>query len=111
MIDWSRFDELCEEVGADAIEEVVELFLEEVEEVIARLRTGPDPTRLEEDLHFLKGSSLNLGFEAVSALCQAGEKNAAEGRAESVDLAEIISAFESSKACFLDNLPRRLSAA
>ncbi len=111
MIDWERFDELCEEVGADAIEEVVELFLEEVEEVIGRLRTQPDPARLEEDLHFLKGSSLNLGFEAVSSLCQAGEQDAAAGRTESIDIPEIIRAYESSRACFLESLPQRLQAA
>ena len=34
MIDWSRVNELRDEVGAEDFEEVVELFLEEVEEVI-----------------------------------------------------------------------------
>lgn len=101
MIDWERVEELRDEVGAADFGEVVELFLEEVEEVLARLRVAPEPARLEEDLHFLKGSALNLGFATFSDLCQAGEKAAANGHAAQVDLAEILGAYEHSKPEFL----------
>ena len=37
MIDWARVSELRDEVGAEDFDEVVELFLEEVDEAIAAL--------------------------------------------------------------------------
>lgn len=110
MIDWSRVDELCEEVGPEDFDEVVELFLEEVEEVIARMRSAPDLTQLEQDLHFLKGSALSLGFAAFSDLCQDGERLSAEGQAEAVDVAAIVAEYERSKTAFLAELPTRLAA-
>ena len=51
MIDWERIIVLRDEVGAEDFGEVVELFLDEVEEVISRLRATPDMSTLEEDLH------------------------------------------------------------
>ncbi|MDU9004254.1 Hpt domain-containing protein [Sedimentitalea todarodis] len=110
MIDWSRVNELCDEVGSEDFDEVVELFLEEVEEVIARLRTAPDPLQLEQDLHFLKGSALSLGFTTFSNLCQDGERVSADGQADSVNLAEIVAEFERSKAAFIAELPERVAA-
>lgn len=110
MIDWSRVNELCGEVGAEDFDEVVELFLEEVEEVIEKLRTAPDISQLEQDLHFLKGSALSLGFAAFSDLCQAGERVSADGHADKVNISEIIAEFERSKAGFLAELSTRLAA-
>ncbi len=105
MIEWSRVNELREEVGAEDFEEVVELFLEEVEEVIDRLRSAPDPANLEGDLHFLKGSALNLGFEHFSGLCQIGEAQSAKGQATDVNLGEILTSFEKSKSVFQAEAP------
>ncbi|MGR3623186.1 Hpt domain-containing protein [Pseudophaeobacter sp.] len=104
MIDWPRVKELKDEIGPDDFAEVVELFLEEVEEVVGKLRSG-DRSQLEQDLHFLKGSALNLGFEDFSQLCQIGERQSAEGDAQGVDLAEILDKFETSKQRFLADLP------
>ena len=110
MIDWNRLKELREEVGPDDFDEVVALFLEEVEAVIDRLRTHPDPPGLEDDLHFLKGSALSLGFRQFSALCQIGENDAAKGNAACVDLNEIVICYDTSKAVFLANLKRQIAA-
>ncbi len=77
MISWERVRELRDEIGEDDFCEVVDLFLEEVEEVLARLRAEPNPASYEADLHFLKGSALNLGFQALGALCRDGEVRAA----------------------------------
>lgn len=104
MIDWDRVDELRSEVGPEEFPEVVELFLEEVEELIARLRTDPDPAKFEEDLHFLKGSAWNLGFAAFGTMCQIGEKLAATGRAEGVNLDHILAIYDESKKMFLARL-------
>ncbi|MBY6135609.1 Hpt domain-containing protein [Leisingera sp. XS_AS12] len=103
MIDWPRVSELREEVGAEDFDEVVEIFLEEVEGVINKL-AGGDHGQLEQDLHFLKGSALNLGFEEFSGLCLDGERKAADGQAGNVDVAAIIASYQTSKSSFLSGL-------
>ena len=110
MIDWDRLKELRDEVGAEDFDEVVELFLDEVEGVMDRLRDSPDVDTLEEDLHFLKGSALSLGFKEFSALCQTGETNAAQGNADQIDLPEILSCYDASKSIFMADLPAQLAA-
>src|SRR5690606_20529143 len=84
MIDWERVAELQSEIGADGFGEVLELFLDEVEGVVMRL--GQRLAKLEDDLHFLKGSAWNLGFRSFGAMCQTGERMAAAGMAAQVDI-------------------------
>jgi HPt (histidine-containing phosphotransfer) domain-containing protein len=105
-IDWAQLTMLREEVGPDAIGEVAEAFLEEVEEVIERLAAAPDPARLRADMHFIKGSALSLGFAPFAVLCAEAEAAAAAGRASEVDLAEIFACYDRSKAEFLAGLER-----
>ncbi|WP_299349083.1 Hpt domain-containing protein [uncultured Shimia sp.] len=104
MINWERVNELREEIGAEDFAEVVELFLEEVELVIEKLRESPDYATLGEDLHFLKGSALNLGFRNFSGLCQAGETASSEEAAASVDIPEILGSYKTSKQAFQEGL-------
>jgi histidine phosphotransfer protein HptB len=101
MIDWSRVDDLRDEVGAEDFREVVDLFLDEVDEVIERMKRHPTQSSVEEDLHFLKGSSLNLGFAAFSSLCAAGERAARNGKAKTVDLGQIFDAYAQSRDAFV----------
>jgi len=56
MIDW-----------AEDFDEVVELFLEEVDEAIVALRDLTDLSELEPQCHFLKGSALNIGQQREKA--------------------------------------------
>lgn len=100
MISWDRVNELREEIGDDDFAEVAEMFLEEVAEVIQRLKTNPVPAQYEEDLHFLKGSALNLGFRALSTLCQAGERKAASGDYASIVLEPVFEVYAQSCAEF-----------
>ena len=109
MIDWTRVMELCDEVGAEDLDEVVELFFEEVEEVTDRIRTSPDPVTLEADLHFLKGSALSLGFSSFAELCQTGETASANGEASDVDVPTILKSYDASKTVFVEDLPRMLA--
>lgn len=99
MIDWDRVNELKEEVGADDFEEVVEIFLEEVDGTLERLSSSGNPPG-RDDFHFLKGSALNLGFEAMGALCQDSEMRAAQGEG-GLPLAPVIDIYETSKKAFL----------
>lgn len=96
MIDWCRVADLRAEVGDDGFSEIVSLFLEETYEVIGRLRGG-DRTALARDLHFLKGSALNLGFEDMAALCLAGERLCNSGNPAGVRLEEIIQVYVDSR--------------
>ncbi len=100
MIDWNRVNELRHEIGADDFDEVVQLFLEETDEVIAGIGYDRSAQALESALHFLKGSALNLGFRKLAALCQTGEKAAAAGDYTSIDPAALIAVYEASKRAF-----------
>lgn len=111
MIDWKRVSDLRSEVGEDDFFEVVELFLEEVQEVIDRLTNSPEPARFEDDLHFLKGSALNLGFRHFSALCQIGERLAAAGNSGQVDISAVLASYRDSRQSFLQDLPQHTRAA
>jgi len=106
MIDWSHIDELKQDMG-EAFEEVVDVFLQEVEEGIAKLDQGAPPEALAANLHFLKGAALNLGFEQFAALCGDGENKANAGQAGSVDLAAVKRSYEVSRQEFTTGLQRR----
>ena len=110
MINWSRVEELRDEIGADDFDEVVQLFLEEVDEAIARLREGPDIAGIEADMHFLRGSSVNLGFEEFSGLCAVGERQAAAGNAGEVDIPHVLSTYDKSREMFMAELGNRFAA-
>ncbi|MGY6704937.1 Hpt domain-containing protein [Roseinatronobacter sp.] len=79
MIDWYRVQELHAEIGEEAFEEVLALFVDEVDEALARLRHAQDaPARMAE-FHFLKGAALNLGLKDMASLCGQAEQMANDG--------------------------------
>ena len=106
MIDWKRVAELKEEIGADGFVEVADMFLDEAEGAVCALMAGLAPEEVEGQLHFLKGSALNLGLADLSALCQSGERQAGQGNGAAVDLGRIASVYEASKAAFLGALAK-----
>jgi HPt (histidine-containing phosphotransfer) domain-containing protein len=102
--------QLRDEVGSEDFEEVLDLFFEETEEVTARLANQVAPQELRKDLHFLKGSALNLGFAALSQTCHNGEVLCEAGNAAKVDLTEILAIYSGSKKAFLEALPSAFSS-
>lgn len=74
MIDWHRIETLREEVGPEDFLEVAEMFLAEIEEAVARLEDTVAPEDFAEQMHFIKGSASNLGFQALSTFCADQEK-------------------------------------
>ncbi|WP_145105249.1 Hpt domain-containing protein [Cereibacter sediminicola] len=106
MIDWNRIAALRDEVGREGFDEVVQMFLEETDATIRSLAGRPGPG-LEEMLHFLKGSALNLGFVAVSRLCEEGERLAAGGRGSEVNLDALIAGYRLARMDFLTGLESR----
>ena len=111
MIDWKRVEDLREEIGADGFAEVADMFLEEADEAVRTLVCGIAADAVEDQLHFLKGSALNLGLAELAALCQEGERRAATGQAASVDMARVESVYRLSRAQLLEGLVRSGHAA
>ena len=56
MIAWDRLNELRAEIGDEDLADVVTMFLEEADEVVARISCGLPDADMEAQLHFLKGS-------------------------------------------------------
>lgn len=98
MILWSRVHELREEIGEDDFAEVVHLFLDEVETSLASLAVGSTSTA--EDLHFVKGSALNLGFGDLATACMSAE----QGEFDQLTIGKLHSIYTESKAAFLAEL-------
>ncbi len=110
MLDWSRIEGLRDEIGADDFAEVVDIFIEEMEEEIAALRTGIPQEDLGSKLHFLKGSALNIGFSDFAAICEAGERAAAQGAFDTIDLPLVFQCYAAAKTEFLEMLKTRFAA-
>ncbi len=110
MIDWKRVEELRDEIGEEDFVEVADMFLEEAEQTITILNGGLDADEVEAQLHFLKGSALNLGLSDLAAICQDGERRAAAGQGAKVDLAQIAVVYRASRAALMGRLAKDSAA-
>lgn len=100
MIDWERIHGLRDDIGPDGFAEVLCAFLEETDAAVARLTSVG--AALERELHFLKGSALNLGLTELAAACVAAERDVARG--QTPDLGELGSLYALSRAELQDGL-------
>ena len=105
MIDWKRIAELRDEIGAECLAEVTDMFLEEADQAVRLLVAGLPNDQVEAQLHFLKGSALNLGLSDLAQVCQEGERKAAVGRANEVDCARVAQVYLRSRQILLGSLP------
>lgn len=110
MIDWDSVAQLRDDVGPEPFDDVVALFFEEVDEVIARLKTEKHHAGLSDDLHFLKGSALNLGFVEFAEQCRDDGQRIARNGPGAVDLVALIDCYVRSREKFLLGLGRRAEA-
>ncbi|MFV0245454.1 MAG: Hpt domain-containing protein [Qingshengfaniella sp.] len=90
-----RLNELRSEVGADALAEVLEVFLEETDAVAQRLRDAAPAGGMAAEMHMLKGAALNLGFDDLAALCSTAERAAGTGP---VDTSQVLECYVQSRA-------------
>lgn len=104
MIAWDRIAQLRDEIGENDFQEIVTLFLDEVDEGIDQLAPDLTGAALAQQLHFLAGSALNLGFEVFARLCQAGERGALDTSADKPDLAVIARCYTMSRRQFIAGL-------
>ncbi len=109
MIDWNRVEDLRDEIGPDDFTEVVTLFLEEADEVVGRLFDAPTAKAMESDLHFLKGSALNLGFSDLAHVCQQGERRAAAGLTD-IAMDQVVDIYQQSRSVFLVKIAETAAA-
>ena len=100
MIDWDRVRELQHEIGKDEFAEVATMFLDEADDVLARITPAGGAARLRDDCHFLKGAALNLGFASLADMCQAAERRATAGDC-GVNLAEMRQCYHASREAFI----------
>jgi HPt (histidine-containing phosphotransfer) domain-containing protein len=103
MIDWNRVRELQDEIGKAEFSEVVMMFLEEADEVLARITNDNGPKPLGDDCHYLKGAALNLGFQMLAALCQNAEARAKHGDC-TADIGEMQHCYRASREALLTGL-------
>ncbi len=96
MIDRNRIAELRDEVGEEDFRDVLGIFFEEVGETLDALHAGHGEDTLR-NLHFLKGSALNIGMIEVSRLCGEGESILREAPSATIDVNAIKSAYETAK--------------
>jgi HPt (histidine-containing phosphotransfer) domain-containing protein len=103
MIDWNQVKQLEEDIGAEDFSDIVEVFIEEVDEAVNALRdvSAISDSDLASALHFLKGSASNLGYQDFAECCGNGEKLAETGCGADVDIQKIISLYDQSKLAFL----------
>ena len=95
MIDWDRVTELRDEIGAEDLATVIEMFLEEVAEKLQEVMDGTSKAALSEDMHFLRSSALNIGFVKLAEMCAAVEEKAGVGHLNA-DIAAISACYEAS---------------
>jgi histidine phosphotransfer protein HptB len=104
MIDWKRVDELRMEIGSDGFAEVADMFLEEADQAVRSLLSGLPSGEVEGQLHFVKGSALNLGLTELASICQDGERKAAAGYGSLVDIGKVAAVYQASRAVLLAGL-------
>jgi len=99
MVDWQRIEALKSEIGPDDFNEVLEMFVSELDEVLGQLGEDVDQMVPAETFHFLKSGALNIGFAEFAGLCQRGEKSALNGSAV-VSASDLIETYTRSKAAY-----------
>jgi hypothetical protein len=62
MLDLTRLQELCEEIGRDDVGLIIDVYLEEAEGVLDAIQPDTDPGERSRSLHFLRSGALNLGL-------------------------------------------------
>jgi len=95
MIDWDRVAELRDEIGAEDLATVIEMFLEEVAEKLQEVVGGSSKASLSEDMHFLRSSALNIGFVELAKMCATVEDKADTGHLNA-DITAISACYDAS---------------
>lgn len=104
MINWNRINDLTNDIGAENIDEVIEVFLEEVEDVLATLKADCSMNDLRHARHFLRGSAMNLGFDELGKLCTSEDPAGFTNVETAAFIGKMKSVYDASKTEFLSGL-------
>ena len=99
-------------VGAEDMDEVVELFLDEVDEAMQNLEIKYDEMGANDRsaaFHFLKGCASNLGFKNFADQCGQGEEVTKAGNEPDFKITYLKQIYISSKENFLNEKTAQLS--
>ena len=112
LIDWSQIKELEDDMGAEDLGEVIEIFLSEVESALGPLVDAPptDAGEMASQMHFLKGCAYNLGFAAFGAICAEGEAKSHGGDLSGVVINDVSALYGASKTEFIRDFSLHSSA-
>lgn len=99
MIDWQIASDLKQAIGTKVFDEVVAVFFAEADSTLSRMMAATTADGMKSELHLMKGSALNLGFNTLAELCQRLETRAEAGDT-ALPLAEVKAAYTASRAEF-----------
>ena len=111
MIDWTRLDELRDDLGAETLVDLVDVFLAESDEIAERMDAAEPAGVLADRFHALKGAAANLGLSHVATLCNAAEDAARSSGAAGGDLgrriADIKDAYGAARIALVEGMQQR----
>lgn len=98
MIDWNRVQDLKSDFGEDDFEELLVVFLDEVETAITDFQDdGKTEEKTRSQMHFLKGCAANVGFSELASLASSIEEGGVFDGME----ASVRQVFEQSKTALM----------
>ena len=111
MIDWNRLRALNNDFGAEAMGEVVAVFVAEMDDAVDQLPAITDTGARADALHTLKGTAANLGLVALADFCAEAEGTLRrDGPPQEFGgvVQRVQTVYASSRAELLHGLPDRL---
>lgn len=73
MVDSERLKELTEEIGAEDLGCIIDLFVQEALDALAGIEAGSDAVGMARAIHFLRSGALDLGMRGLAAAAGAVE--------------------------------------
>lgn len=110
MIDTTRLDQLADEIGRESLAEIVDVFMSEMDETVEKLPEVDSAQAYAAQLHFLKGSALNLGLTAIAVACDEERGAIMTGAERSQNVTQIKALYEKSRAMLLSCVSEMQSA-
>ncbi|MBT0957679.1 Hpt domain-containing protein [Alphaproteobacteria bacterium KMM 3653] len=92
MADWDQLKDLQEMLGTEDCLVLVDMFEAEAKPVLGQFHKGDTLNSPDQDLHFIKGSALNLGLNKLADACAELENTVATGAKVNADSLKSIAA-------------------
>lgn len=110
MIDWTRVQQMHQDLGQVEFSNLTELMLDELRPIVEKLRAQPSHPVWESDLHQLKRSAMTLGFRDLAEKCRAVERAMMSKPQGDPEWSPVLDCFDRSVALFDVELPMHVAA-